>query len=95
MKDLSYYVDKLGSDKVIHLLVCFIIASNVAILDNEIFNRTAIVAATIGGFTAIIVGVVKELIDFFNGKSFDLDDLKFDTIGSFLGFIWSLILISI
>lgn len=95
MKDLTYYVEKIGYDKCIHLLICFIIASNVAILDNEIFDRTAIVAASIGGLTAILIAIVKELIDFFIGKSFDSKDLKFGIVGSIIGFIWSLILILI
>nr|DAT99945.1 MAG TPA: putative periplasmic lipoprotein [Crassvirales sp.] len=95
MKDLTYYVEKIRYDKCIHLLICFIIASNVAILDNEIFNRTAIVAASIGSLTAVFIAIVKELIDFFIDKSFDLKDLKFGIIGSIVGFIWSLILILI
>lgn len=95
MKDLTYYVEKIGYDKCIHLLICFIIASNIAILDNEIFNRSAIIAATIGGLTTIFIGIIKELIDFFNDKLFDLNDLKFDIIGSIIGFVWSLILILI
>lgn len=95
MKDLTYYVEKIGYDKCIHLLICFIITSNVAILDNEIFNRTAIVAASIGSLTAVFIAIVKELIDFFIDKSFDLKDLKFSIIGSMVGFIWSLILILI
>lgn len=95
MKDLTYYVEKIGYDKCIHLLICFIVASNVAILDNEIFDRTAIVAASIGSLTAILIAIAKELIDFFIGKSFDLKDLKFGIVGSIVGFIWSLILILI
>lgn len=95
MKDLNYFVEKVGYDKCIHLLICFIISNNIAILDNEIFNRTAIIAATVGALTAAFAGIIKELIDFFKGKSFDLNDLKFDVIGSIVGFIWSLILISI
>lgn len=95
MKDLNYFVEKVGYDKCIHLLICFIISSNIAILDNEIFNRTAIIAATVGALIAAFVSIIKELIDFFKGKSFDLNDLKFGVIGSIVGFIWSLILISI
>lgn len=95
MKDLNYFVEKIGYDKCIHLLICFIISSNIAILDNEIFNRTAIIAAIVGALTAAFAGIIKELIDFFKGKSFDLNDLKFDVIGSIVGFIWSLILISV
>lgn len=95
MKDLNYYVNKIGSDKVIHGLVTFVIASNVAILDYEIFNRPAIIAAVVGAITAIIVSIGKELIDFFKNKSFDLSDLKFNFIGLVLGSIWSLILMYI
>lgn len=95
MKDLTYYVEKIGYDKCIHLLICFVIASNIAILDNEIFNRTAIVAASIGGLTAVFIAIAKELIDFFIGKSFDLKDLKFGIVGSIVGSMWSLILILI
>ena len=64
MKDLNYFAEKIGYDKCIHLLICFIISSNISILDNEIFNRTAIIAATVGALTAAFAGIIKELIDF-------------------------------
>ena len=95
MFKINDLVNKVGTDKFIHLLVCVIIAETVAVCDVTIFNRSAIIAATVGALTAAFAGIIKELIDFFKGKSFDLNDLKFDIIGSIVGFIWSLILISI
>lgn len=89
-------VDKIGADKFIHLLVCIIIAENVATYDAEIFNRSAIVAAAIGAITAIIIiGVGKEVIDFIRNGLCDLNDIKFDCYGAILGGLLALILLII
>lgn len=88
-------VNKVGTDKFIHLLVCIIIAENVATYDAELFNRNAIVAAIVGIVTAIIIGIGKEVIDFFRNGLFDVNDLKFDTYGAFIGGLLALILLVI
>lgn len=92
MLKLNDIVDKLGSDKVIHFLVEVLIVGTIAILDKELFNRNVLIAAAIGASVGILVGVVKELIDFFSGKQFDLQDLKFDLYGVAVGLLWALIL---
>lgn len=95
MFKINDLVDKIGADKFIHLLVCVIIAENVATYDAEIFNRSAIVAAAIGAITAIIIGVGKEVIDFIRKGLCDLNDLKFDCYGAILGGLLALILLII
>lgn len=95
MFKINDLVNKVGADKFIHLLVCIIIAENVATYDAEIFNRNAIVAAIVGIVTAIIIGIGKEVIDFFRNGLFDVNDLKFDTYGAFIGGLLALILLVI
>lgn len=95
MFKINDLVNKVGTDKFIHLLVCIIIAENVATYDAEIFNRNDIVAAIIGIVTAIIIGIGKEVIDFFRNGLFDVNDLKFDTYGAFIGGMLALILLLI
>lgn len=93
MFKINDLVNKVGTDKFIHLLVCVIIAENVATYDAEIFNRSAIVAAAIGAITAIIIGVGKEVIYFIRKGLFDVNDLKFDCYGAILGGLLALILL--
>ena len=85
MFKINDLVNKVGTDKFIHLLVCIIIAENVATYDAQVFNRNAIVAAIIGIVTAIVIGIGKEVIDFFRNGLFDFKDLKFDCYGAILG----------
>lgn len=93
MFKINDLVDKIGADKFIHLLVCIIIAENVATYDAEIFNRSAIVAAAIGAITTIIIGVGKEVIDFIRKGLCDLNDLKFNCYGAIIGGLLALILL--
>lgn len=95
MFKINDLVDKVGADKFIHLLVCIIIAENAAICDAELFNRNAIIAAAIGIVVAIIIAISKEVIDFFRNGLFDVNDLKFDTYGAFVGGLLALILLVI
>lgn len=95
MFKINDLVNKVGADKFIHLLVCVIIAENVATYDAELFNRNAIIAAIVGIVTAIIIGIGKEVIDFFRNGLFDVNDLKFDTYGAFIGGLLALILLVI
>lgn len=95
MFKINDLVNKVGADKFIHLLVCIIIAENVATYDAELFNRNAIIAAIVGIVTAIIIGIGKEVIDFFRNGLFDVNDLKFDTYGAFVGGLLALILLVI
>ena len=85
MFKINDLVNKVGTDKFIHLLVCIIIAENVATYDAQVFNRSAIIAAIVGIVTAIIIGIGKEVIDFFRNGLFDFKDLKFDCYGAILG----------
>ena len=91
MFKINDLVNKVGTDKFIHLLVCIIIAENVATYDAQVFNRSAIIAAIV----AIFIGIGKEVIDFFRNGLFDVNDLKFDTYGAFVGGLLALILLLI
>ena len=95
MFKINDLVNKVGADKFIHLLVCVIIAETVAVCDVTIFNRSAIIAAIIGIVAAIVIGIGKEVIDFFRNGLFDVNDLKFDTYGAFIGGLLALILLVI
>lgn len=95
MFKINDLVDKIGADKFIHLLVCVIIAENVATYDAQLFNRNAIVAAAIGAITAIIIGIGKEVIDFIRNGLCDLNDIKFDCYVAILGGLLALILLII
>lgn len=85
MFKINDLVNKIGADKFIHLLVCIIIAENVATYDAQVFNRSAIIATIVGIVTAIVIGIGKEVIDFFRNGLFDFKDLKFDCYGAILG----------
>lgn len=85
MFKINDLVNKVGADKVIHLLVCAIIAQNVATYDVTVFHREAIVAAALGVIVAIFVGIGKEIVDFFRNGLFEFKDLKFDCYGAILG----------
>lgn len=93
MFNINDLINKVGTDKFIHLLICVVIAENIAIYDADIFNRSAIIAATLGVIVAIIIGIGKELIDFFRNGLFDLKDLKFDCYGAILGGLLAFILL--
>lgn len=61
MFKINDLVNKVGTDKFIHLLVCVIIAETVAVCDVTIFNRSAIIDATLGVIVAIFAGIGKEV----------------------------------
>ena len=93
MFKINDLVNKVGTDKFIHLLVCIIIAETVAVCDVTIFNRSAIIAATLGVIVAIFIGIGKEVIDFFRNGLFDFKDLKFDCYGAIFGGLLAFILL--
>lgn len=68
------------------MLVCLIIVMVVG----KVCVLTAlpfIASATIGAVVAIIVGVLKEVIDACTGGKFDNMDLLFDVVGALVGII--------
>lgn len=84
MKKILNYLMQNG-DKVIHLLVCMVIVLVVGRGDMLIWHRPMMVAVTIAFFVAVLIGIVKELIDFFRGGWFDAKDLLFDFVGAVIG----------
>lgn len=90
MKVYNYLSKNL--DKVAHFLVCLLIAYVVAVLDVKYFARDVAVAGTIGALTAVFVGIVKEVLDFFRRADFSTKDLLADALGAVAGTALFLIL---
>lgn len=86
MSKFNELVEKIGTDKLLHALVCFVITILVALACHKT-GETAWVAAAIGGIAAICVGIVKEVYDFLTGESFDAQDLLADCIGAVAGLV--------
>lgn len=84
MKKILNYMMQNG-DKVIHLLVCMVIVLVVGRGDMLVWHRTMMVAVTIAFFVALVIGIMKELIDFFRGGWFDAHDLVYDFVGAVIG----------
>lgn len=69
-------VDKVGTDKVMHLEACALISSVVSVYVHNVL---------IGAIAAIVVGVLKELYDKSTGEEFDWKDLAADVVGAEFG----------
>lgn len=85
MEKMVKLLSKISIDKYAHLFASIAIAVIIVVVDTQLFNRSALVAGVIAAFTTIIIGIGKELFDFFRGGAFDLDDLKFDAVGTIIG----------
>lgn len=86
MSKFGELTEKIGTDKLLHALVCFVITTLVALACHKT-GETQWVAAAIGGIAAICVGIVKEVYDFLTGGSFDAQDLLADCIGAVAGLV--------
>ena len=69
-------VDKVGTDKVMHVETCALISSVVSVYAHN---------ALIGTIATIVVGVLKELYDKSTGEEFDCKDLAADVVGAVFG----------
>ena len=74
-----------NSDKLLHFIVCLLLAYNIALLDIVIFNRSPLVVSAVASVAVLVIGVIKELYDIFNGEEFDLHDLAADVVGLRVG----------
>lgn len=96
MNKFDYIITKIGMDKIVHSCVCLIIALFVGLFSGAFFENGSWECAFIGGMTAFLAGLVKELADFFWNKPFDLKDLLADFVGAVIGFVFvGLLLLSL
>lgn len=68
----------MGKDKIIHFIVCFVLAAFTALITNSII---------IGWLSAVVVGVAKELYDRYSYGVFDIYDLIADVLGATCGIL--------
>lgn len=87
MNKFDLIVSKIGMDKLVHACVCALITFLVSLSVSVFSSEDAWVCAAVGGMVAVFVGIVKELMDFFNNKPFDTKDLLADIVGSVFGFV--------
>lgn len=75
-----------GIDKWLHGVACFAIVAVVALIFKGTMGESNVICAFCGWIAAIVLGLFKEIIDFFRGGEFDAGDLIADVIGAVLGF---------
>ncbi len=87
MNKFDLILSKIGLDKIVHACVCALITFLVSLSVSVFSSEDAWVCAAVGGMTAVFIGIVKELLDFFHNKPFDTKDLLADVVGSVFGFV--------
>lgn len=89
MKSFKDIVSALGGeDKLLHACACVLLTIFASSLVCHFGGNTPAVGGVIGALTALFVGIVKELYDFFTGGEFDRHDLLADFIGCVVGFVY-------
>lgn len=86
---MAKFIEKIknaGLDKWLHIVAAFCVVAIVGLIFKGAMEETNIICATCGAIAGIVVGLAKELIDFFRGGKFDAYDLIADAIGIVLGF---------
>jgi len=86
---MAKFIDKIknaGLDKWMHGVACFFICAVVALAVYGIWEDPKPVCGFIGWIAAMCAGLAKELVDFFRGNKFDINDLIADFIGATIGF---------
>lgn len=81
-------------DKYVH----FIVGGIIAVLFATLFlvttaGATAASAGAAGALMALGLGVIKEVVDFFRNKIFDVSDIVATTLGGVFGFILYVIIL--
>lgn len=94
---MKNWLMNIALDKWLHITVSIIIVCLVALVDVVEWNRPNVIAAFVGGVTALCIGVLKEIVwDFMLGRgTFDVKDLCADFLGSLIGFLLSWALLSV
>ena len=73
---ITKIVDKMGSDKVMHVETCALIA---------VVAKRCSGCVVIGAAVALGVGLLKELYDVATGGVFDWNDVAADAVGAVIG----------
>lgn len=73
---ITKIVDKVGSDKVMHVETCALVA---------VVAKRCTGSAAIGFVVALGVGLLKELYDKSTGEEFDWRDVAADAVGAVVG----------
>lgn len=73
---ITKIVDKVGSDKVMHVETCALIA---------VVAKRCMGSAVVGAAVALGVGLLKELYDVTTGEKFDWKDVAADAMGAAIG----------
>lgn len=73
---ITKLVDKVGSDKVMHVETCALIA---------VVAKRCSGSVVIGTAVALSVGLLKELYDVATGEAFDWKDVAADAVGAVIG----------
>lgn len=85
------YVCKFSGDKYVHLIVGLLVSFAVAwVFALTTAGGTKLNCAFCGMATAVVVGIVKEVLDLFRGGKVDPFDILFTFIGGTLGFLFYL-----
>lgn len=79
-------MSKIGLDKVLHFVACFIIVAVVTLFVGAIPGFPFIGAQLIGLVAGIVAGVGKELYDVRHGSIVDKFDLLADLLGALVAF---------
>lgn len=75
-----------GSDKYVHLLTGLLISFAVAwVFILTTAGATKPVCAVCGVIAAMLIGLFKEIVDFFRDKPFDAKDWLFTAVGGVIG----------
>lgn len=81
---MNKILDKIGTDKVIHCLVSFVLSVLIALFI-KLFTVDKVSIAGLSWMIVFVIGFVKELIDEHEYKGADKDDFIASTIGCTCG----------
>lgn len=91
MKKFIEWLVKVDADKLLHFIVCMLIVLVVARIDTLVWQSGILLAVAIGGIVAVVIGLIKELVDFFTEKNFDVGDLLADIAGAVAGMVLAIL----
>lgn len=94
MKKIYALIDKIGMDKFAHKYAIQTISTLATLVSFNIDpSLSSSVHAAIGSSFGAFVSVLKEAIDYMCGRGFDVQDIKWDSIGLAESFVTTSILL--